>query len=345
MVAETETRTALNQAQNDLWREMQQAGKISNRAVRVFRTHKDERTCPICRPLNGRRSSIGDNTNTPPVHPNCRCKQVLVDLGVVTKAHLVDEHHFQIEIGDTTPMLDTGFRHNTVVLKAKKKTNNWGEWDAVHEGKLHVDHPFTEGHDADAQRTHLYRVHRVNALVDNHEHRGFEEDMNHLATLHTHLHAFPDDPNFQIPEGSIGTRIRKWATEEVSEVTKAPLTMQRRRGLKSSDFAIPEKAPGPGSYPIQSRHQAGIALALAAMHGEDLSRVQSAVYAKYPELKKDKKVSKSVDALDDGFRFRGLMHVVKVSMCDCCQKGGCDCKPGCDCCTPACFATFDTDAT
>jgi hypothetical protein len=176
----------------------------------------------------------------------------LVDLGVVTKAYLTDENHFQREIGDTTAMLDTGFRHDITALKTK--------------------------------------------------------------------------------------------TAAVSEVSKAPLTMQRRRGLKSSDFAIPEKAPGPGSYPIQSRHQAGIALALAAMHGEDLSRVQSAVYAKYPEMKKVKKSSESVGALT-GFRFPELINVSKATMCDCCQKGGCDCKPGCKCCTPACFASFDTDAT
>jgi SPP1 gp7 family putative phage head morphogenesis protein len=36
-------------------------------------TAEDELVCPICRPLNGTRYSIDDDTHLPPAHPRCRC--------------------------------------------------------------------------------------------------------------------------------------------------------------------------------------------------------------------------------------------------------------------------------
>ena len=46
----------------------------------------------------------------------------------------------------------------------------------------------------------------------------------------------------------------------------AKLTMAQRRKLPKSDFAVPSKAPGPGSYPINDAKHAAVAKGFAAMH-------------------------------------------------------------------------------
>jgi hypothetical protein len=44
------------------------------------------------------------------------------------------------------------------------------------------------------------------------------------------------------------------------------MSMRQRRALPRAKFAIPEKAPGSGSYPITSKRQAAVAKGFAAMH-------------------------------------------------------------------------------
>ncbi len=46
----------------------------------------------------------------------------------------------------------------------------------------------------------------------------------------------------------------------------ARLSMAERRSLPKSDFAVPSKAPGPGSYPMPDKQHAAVAKGLAAMH-------------------------------------------------------------------------------
>lgn len=67
----------------------------------------------------------------------------------------------------------------------------------------------------------------------------------------------------------------------------AELTPKKRKALSKSSFAIPEKAPGPGSYPIPDLNHAKNALARVAQHGtsEEQKRVKAAVYRKFPQLK------------------------------------------------------------
>lgn len=85
VIADYELRKAQHEARRELWEEARNDGRISPYAVRVWKTHKDERTCPVCRPLNGRRTSVvkgayatgGGEVLTPPAHPNCRCTEVL----------------------------------------------------------------------------------------------------------------------------------------------------------------------------------------------------------------------------------------------------------------------------
>ena len=59
-----------------------------------------------------------------------------------------------------------------------------------------------------------------------------------------------------------------------------------RKRLPRSDFAIPEKAPGPGSYPIPDEEHGRAALRLVAADGspEEQSRVRRAVHERFPDI-------------------------------------------------------------
>ena len=81
VIAQSETQTALMEAQRAIWKRQQEAGDVSPWAVRVTRIHKDERLCPVCRRQNGQRRSLKDPQGGPPFHPQCRCYEDLVDEG------------------------------------------------------------------------------------------------------------------------------------------------------------------------------------------------------------------------------------------------------------------------
>ena len=94
-IANNERATAFAEGKRAAWRQMKSMGEVSAYAVRVWRTHKDEKTCKVCGPLNGRRASIDDQrgyrlgradrptgfVGGPPAHVNCRCWEELVDNG------------------------------------------------------------------------------------------------------------------------------------------------------------------------------------------------------------------------------------------------------------------------
>lgn len=87
-IAATETQMALLEAQRLLWTQQQEDGDLSPYAVRVWRVHKDERRCKICRPMNGQKASLKAGSSyrgglNPPTHPRCRCWEEIVDLGIV----------------------------------------------------------------------------------------------------------------------------------------------------------------------------------------------------------------------------------------------------------------------
>lgn len=65
-------------------------------------------------------------------------------------------------------------------------------------------------------------------------------------------------------------------------------TWQRRR-LPARDFAIPERRPGPGSYPIPDENHARDALSRVSENGtaSDRSRVKAAVRRRYPSIDVD----------------------------------------------------------
>jgi hypothetical protein len=60
------------------------------------------------------------------------------------------------------------------------------------------------------------------------------------------------------------------------------LDMQQRRALSPNDYVFPDKAPGPGSYPIPDRGHAEAALRLAGRDGPEVeAAVRRAVCARY----------------------------------------------------------------
>lgn len=78
------------------------------------------------------------------------------------------------------------------------------------------------------------------------------------------------------------------------------LTMQARRNLPKSAFAIPSKAPGSGSYPIPDAAHAKAAIGLAAMHHAGPA-VQAAVHHKA----KTKGVGQKLGSGSHGFMHHG----------------------------------------
>jgi hypothetical protein len=95
VIADNERASAFAEGKRAAWRRMKSMDEISPYAVRIWRTHKDEKTCSVCGPLNGRRAGIDDNrgyrtgsankptgfTLGPPAHVNCRCWEELTDRG------------------------------------------------------------------------------------------------------------------------------------------------------------------------------------------------------------------------------------------------------------------------
>lgn len=68
----------------------------------------------------------------------------------------------------------------------------------------------------------------------------------------------------------------------------AKLSTKQRKQLPKSSFAIQNKAPGSGSYPVEDRAHAINALARVSQHGtsSEKAKVKSKVYKRYPTLKK-----------------------------------------------------------
>jgi hypothetical protein len=89
-IARTETTAALRLGAELGWMQAQKEGYLqtNDKYVReVWITTKDEKLCPVCRPMHGRTKAIGTDTNFqspdgpiagPPMHTRCRCRVALV---------------------------------------------------------------------------------------------------------------------------------------------------------------------------------------------------------------------------------------------------------------------------
>ncbi len=84
-IARTEIMTAANRGQEALWSQAVADGLLAEADwERLWLVAKDERTCKVCQPLDGKRAQMLGGTFTggvagPPVHPRCRCTTGLVE--------------------------------------------------------------------------------------------------------------------------------------------------------------------------------------------------------------------------------------------------------------------------
>jgi SPP1 gp7 family putative phage head morphogenesis protein len=82
MIARTEIQIAQNEGRYEGWKQADKAGLVDPQSSKMWVTAQDERTCPICAPLDGEMVpwngvfSIG--LEAPIVHPHCRCAMVIV---------------------------------------------------------------------------------------------------------------------------------------------------------------------------------------------------------------------------------------------------------------------------
>jgi hypothetical protein len=87
-------------------------------------------------------------------------------------------------------------------------------------------------------------------------------------------------------------------TRPLFEKLARELTTAAREHIKKKNFAIPERPKGEGgSYPIEDIAHGRNALARVHQHGtpEEIARVESKVYAKYPALRAHKAQKEGVD--------------------------------------------------
>jgi hypothetical protein len=82
--------------------------------------------------------------------------------------------------------------------------------------------------------------------------------------------------------------------DNILRLGESTLTTKERKALPKSDFVVPSKAPGSGSYPIPDISHARNALARAAQHGSSAlqKKVRAKVYDRFPELNKKKEEKK-----------------------------------------------------
>lgn len=82
VIARTELAQLVGEAKRLAWERAKDEGRFDQYAVRIWHTHRDERLCPVCRPMNGKRAAVGKPYKSgvkagPPAHPNCRCWETL----------------------------------------------------------------------------------------------------------------------------------------------------------------------------------------------------------------------------------------------------------------------------
>jgi SPP1 gp7 family putative phage head morphogenesis protein len=83
-IAITETMAALQQGKRAQWDRLTREGVLTATDWEIeWVTANDERVCPICAPLDGRRASLGQPIDglEPPAHPRCRCLVRLILAG------------------------------------------------------------------------------------------------------------------------------------------------------------------------------------------------------------------------------------------------------------------------
>jgi SPP1 gp7 family putative phage head morphogenesis protein len=95
--AEQESHNISQQAQQVAWNYLVSHGQLTETAEKVWLTAKDERVCPSCGPLHGKRANVTDKFENglyvPGVHVNCRCEIRLVTIPVGKAEEWEEEEH------------------------------------------------------------------------------------------------------------------------------------------------------------------------------------------------------------------------------------------------------------
>lgn len=106
LIASNEIAIAYGDAKRAEWTKAKDAGVLSDQAMRVYHTHPDERTCEVCRPLDGTKRKLDDPV-APPMHVNCRCWETIEDPGAkrgtlkqakVSRPYRGNQHHRVTEL-------------------------------------------------------------------------------------------------------------------------------------------------------------------------------------------------------------------------------------------------------
>jgi len=96
-IARTEISAATNAGRYLSWIEADERDLLPAGTTKRWITARDERTCPVCAPMNGFEIawtipfSTGDQM--PPAHPNCRCTAVIVPAEAPVLKHLQGKHN------------------------------------------------------------------------------------------------------------------------------------------------------------------------------------------------------------------------------------------------------------
>lgn len=130
LIASQEIAIAYGDAKRAEWTKAQDAGVLSDQAMRVYHCHPDERTCEVCRPLDGTKRKLDDPV-APPMHVGCRCWETIEDPGAkrgmlkqakVQRPYRGNQHHRVTELVLTDKA--------RALLRAQEKDTegitNWG---------------------------------------------------------------------------------------------------------------------------------------------------------------------------------------------------------------------------
>lgn len=106
-IARTEISSAANAGRYLSWEEADARGLLPPDSKKKWIIARDERTCPICRPLDNTviswQATFSTGDVMPPAHPNCRCTAVIVPGEVVmikqVQKHAPGQHNQQSHAG------------------------------------------------------------------------------------------------------------------------------------------------------------------------------------------------------------------------------------------------------
>lgn len=102
LIAEQEDHNISQEAQQVAWLWMHEHNQLNPNAKKMWVTARDEKVCPSCGPLHGKRVGVREQFKTklgdfwvPGLHPNCRCivRLMEVPLELVSKADFEEKEH------------------------------------------------------------------------------------------------------------------------------------------------------------------------------------------------------------------------------------------------------------